>query len=388
MGKGRRSQSAVEFVITYGLAFLVVLVCMGVLFNYFFKTPCMPNFQMSSPELQIHDQIITGSNSPIAPSRNLFFFTYRNNMLQPIIIKNIRLLKGVDLCSSVSNLAIVTEENKVSNVIIGRINNSKCTGRTNECYRYDLFVDYTYLDSSIVHTSAGVVTGKYTWGEQAWYLEGPWRASQSHGSILDLENRAGEPINYCVNEPPPSSATLNVSLSYGTLFWDLPSGCDVSGITDPVNGFGGASCGPRNQLAKGWMHNSLYLDKVFSTNKIYLGGDATYYDNVQGRLMTNGICLNDNLYFYVNGVMKYYGGTSGKMIGADNQYDLGDEVMRGCGNCQPVDSSAWCIPAFELGTNGFVFGQSNNIDILVEDFCIGVGAPHAGGISELNVQLV
>jgi hypothetical protein len=100
------------------------------------------------------------------------------------------------------------------------------------------------------------------------------------------------------------------------------------------------------------------------------------------------VISKDNIYFYVNDNLRYWGGTTGIMVGADNTYEAGDEVLRHCDGCTDVDSSAWCIPAFELTANGFNYGESNNIDILVEDFCIGSGQPHAEGMSELRLILI
>ena len=105
--------------------------------------------------------------------------------------------------------------------------------------------------------------------------------------------------------------------------------------------------------------------------------------------------MNDNLYFYVNRELKYWGGTTGVMDrnldgGNDdqpNQWDEGDEVLKWCEGCYDIDDSAWCIPAFDLTLSGFIFGQENSIDILVEDFCLGGGQPHAGGMSRLTTMM-
>ena len=95
-----------------------------------------------------------------------------------------------------------------------------------------------------------------------------------------------------------------------------------------------------------------------------------------------------NLYFYVNGNLVYYGGTTGRNFGAQNTYQTGDEIIQGCGGCASVDSSEWCIPAFDLTTAGFNFDQTNDIDILIEDYCFYPGELHAGGMSDLSIKIV
>ena len=170
-----------------------------------------------------------------------------------------------------------------------------------------------------------------------------------------------------------------------TIYWYLPTGFCEDVLELANVGFASAPCNAKQDLSKGWLHNTLYLDNIFSVYNVFIGGDGVYLDTTTGTEKTNAICLDDNLYFYVNGELKYRGGTVGAVVGNINTYEAGDEVMKCTGGCTGVPQR-WCIPAFELSANGFNFGQDNSIDILVEDFC-GDETP-SGGMSELRLILI
>jgi len=207
--------------------------------------------------------------------------------------------------------------------------------------------------------------------------------------VGDCNEVYNEGTSITLTATPYSGPATNLS-SGGIIVWDLPieGNCNASLNLVSQKGFNNVCGANVPKLAKGWLHTTLDVDPIFSSSKLYLGGNAQYYDVNANVTKTNGICLNDNLYFYVNGNLVYYGGTTGRNFGAQNTYQTGDEIIQGCGGCASVDNSEWCIPAFDLTTAGFDFDQINNIDILLEDYCFYPEEPHAGGMSDLSIKIV
>ena len=121
-------------------------------------------------------------------------------------------------------------------------------------------------------------------------------------------------------------------------------------------GFASAPCNAKQDLSKGWLHNTLYLDNIFSVYNVFIGGDGVYLDTTTGTEKTNAICLDDNLYFYVNGELKYRGGTVGAVVGNINTYEAGDEVMKCTGGCTGVPQR-WCIPALNCQQTALTSGK-------------------------------
>ncbi len=383
-----RAQAALEFLITYGWTIMVVLIAIGALAYFLdFTEHCPPNFKFYKHGFYVIDQKFIGSDASFDPAKNLFYIMLKNTFIDRIALSEIAIKKKGIICGSLLLPDIEINQGESTNQLIGKVTNPGCQGVSKACYDFDVELKYRNIESGLTHILRGAIGGTFEPNpSQLWSLGGSWKAQNIAGNTLQLDDSTGEKINYCVPETPPAASTFTEEVPEGIIFWNLPSGCSTSGIAQV--GFESASCNGRSQLAKGWLHNTLYLDNIFSVYDIFIGGNATYLDTTTGNYKTNGICLNDNLYFYVNGALRYWGGTTGIMVGDYNTYQAGDEVMRGCGGCSDVDSSAWCIPAFELTANGFNYGQDNSIDILVEDFCIGSGQPHAGGMSELKLILI
>tara|TARA_Y100000310_G_scaffold217822_1_gene218938 strand:+ start:27188 stop:28291 length:1104 start_codon:yes stop_codon:yes gene_type:complete len=367
---------------------MVVLIAIGAL-SYFldFSKQCPPNFKFYTHGFYLVDQKFIGSDASFDPAKNLFYLILKNTFIEKIVISEIVIKENNIICGSLLLPDIELNKGAMTNQLIGKITNPICQGLSRACYNFDVEIKYRNIDSGLTHAVKGRIGGTFEANpSQLWALGGPWDAQAITGNTLEVDDRTGEKINYCIPETPPTSSTFTEEVPTGIIFWDLPSGCSTSGIAQV--GFESATCDDRSQLAKGWLHNTLYLDNIFSVYDIFIGGNAGYLDTTTGDYKTNGICLNDNLYFYVNGALRYWGGTTGIMLGDDNTYQAGDEVLRHCDGCSDVDSSAWCIPAFELTASGFNYGQSNDIEILVEDFCKGGGQPHAGGMSELRLILI
>ena len=380
-----RTQSAIEFLMTYGWAILVVLVILSLLyFLGVFSQRCPPNFQISGGIFSLADQKFIGSNADIDIIQNFFYIIIKNNLPSPIKIEEITISKGGINCGSfVFPQGFQLERGQISNILQEKLSNENCYGKTKSCYKFDTKIKYTDPNTGLARLQVGEITGSFEGMNDYWKI-GSWITSNYGGSIV--ENRNGRPLNICAPESVPNPLLLTGNLPQGIITWDLPNGCNTQGLANV--GFNNACNNPAQYLSRGWIHNTLYVDPIFSNNKLYLGGNAIYYDEVAGETKTNGICINDNLYFYVNGNLKYYGGTTGRMVGEVNTYEPGDEVLQNCGNCQAVDASAWCIPAFELTTEGFNFGEDNNVDILIEDFCKGQGQQHAGGMSALSLKMI
>jgi hypothetical protein len=374
-----RSQAAIEFLLTYGWVILMVLIIISLFVVYYKPSGCPANMVYASDGLVIIDQIVTGMNSAIAPAGNLFYFKLRYPLPQGVMIKGVSMSRQGKGCGSVSGITVPLFQNDETRYIVGRITNPECMSNINSCYKFDLAINYTKSDSNLIHTASGTIGGSYMPGIALWALGNTWGAIGITGSVLTMQNLNNQKINFCNPATPPTPASYTQALPGSIITWSSPPACDMS--VSQV-GFGPASCAnPSTQLAQGWIHNTVYIDPVFEGYTFFIGGNGRYYDDLNHEWVDNGICMNDNMYIYVNGVMKLYGGTTGVMVAPDNQYDTGDQVMRNCGNCDVVDPSAWCIPPLELNTNGFIFGQSNNIDILVEDYCGG------GGMSPLSLQL-
>ena len=112
------------------------------------------------------------------------------------------------------------------------------------------------MESGLTHTVRGAIGGTFDPDpSQLWSLGGAWKTQNIAGNTLELDDVAGESINYCEPETPPASSTFTTEVPSGIIVWDLPSGCSASGIAQI--GFEYASCNGRSQLAKGWLHNTL-----------------------------------------------------------------------------------------------------------------------------------
>jgi hypothetical protein len=386
---GKRGQAGMEFLMMYGWTLIVVFAVIVALVyivdfeNYY----CPPNTKFSTQGFHLVDQKFIGSDATFDPAKNLFNLLLQNTIYDRVTLSEINIKKDGVTCSTILLPDIPLNRQETSNLLIGKLSDSACQGTSKECYTFDVEVEYRNIDSSITHTLDGTINGKFESDPgDLWALGGPWEAQDISDNTLQVNDRTNEKINFCEPESPPDESTFTNEIPSGTVYWDLPTACSTSGVAQV--GFDSVNCDDRSQLSNGWIHNTLYLDNIFSLYSIFIGGEAEYYDTVAGETKTNGICLNDNLYFYVNGNLSYWGGTTGIMVGESNTYEVGDEVLQNCIGCEDVDSSGWCIPAFELTTDGFNFGETNNIDILVEDFCKGGGQAHAGGMSELKLTLV
>ncbi|MCD4666730.1 hypothetical protein K8R47_02885 [archaeon] len=393
MLKRGKAQTAMEYLMTYGFALIFLIIVVAFLF-YINIVPdkCQPNFQISNNIINLVDQKFVGSNNEIVEIRNKNYLIIRNNINRRLEIDSIELYNGDIFCGQVplpGEGQFALSMGETSNLLQGEVNNLDCQGKIGECYLFNIKLKYKDIGTGLIRTQTGYLGGRFENVSDYWAL-GEWTTTQDsyynvsrNKNILLLNDVDGTPINYCNTDDPPTEFLYSFPQS-SEVFWDDPQGCNSGGAGQV--GFENACTGANpGTLEEGWIHNNLYVDRIFSDSTLYLEGIAAYYDQIEGKNKTNGICMNDNLYFYVNGVLKYWGGTTGVKVGIDWEYEeingTTDEVLSGCGNCN-VDNSDWCIPAFNLNAGDFVFGEWNDIDILIEDYCT------SGGMNQLRISMV
>jgi hypothetical protein len=382
----KRGQAALEFVFVYGWVILLFLISTSSLtYMIMSGTTCPVQFQFTNNLFVVKDHKFIGNDAEFPEIRNLFYVIVQNNLPEKIKVTGVNIKKDDVLCGSITTVGdLILGQGDVSSIFQGAMTNISCWGETGECYNFEVEILHEKANGGLGRVASGRVMGGFESISDRW-TTGGW--SSTNYSYLDNDSvvnlRLGEKINYCLNETPSNNL---VNRNFGdVIWWDLPEGCGHPGVSGI--GFSNACVSGLEvpEIAKGWIHTTLYVDPVFSEYDVYLEGNAEYFDEKVGFQKTNGICMNDNLYFYVNDVMKYWGGTTGRMIGDPVTYEEGDEVMKNCTNCFDIDTSGWCIPAFSLTTNGLNFGVENDIDILVEDYC--KGGDHAGGMSRLQITM-
>ena len=178
-----------------------------------------------------------------------------------------------------------------------------------------------------------------------------------------------------------------ITVPPGNVFWDLPVDCSNTEVGG--RGFDNSVCIlPSPNLAHGWMYTKVRVDPLFSsTDRLFLTGKAEYYKS--GDLKKDGICVDDNFYFYVNGQLIARGGTTGNRGNLDNVLDIGEEVLKDCGGCSDLTPNPWCIPPVEITSAGaFRYnGENNEVAVLLEDYCKGL-TEHSGGLTPFSITFV
>jgi hypothetical protein len=378
----KRGPAAMEFLMTYGWAVLISLIAVSGLGYYLTinQNDCPFQFQMSDNIIGIVDQKFAASDSLIPEAQNKFYLLLRNNLPRPAVIQGIILVKKGD--TQCGQFEIPLEEIELApgertNILQGNLTNPECQGKVGDCYNFDVEVIYS-SSTGIEHKATGYIQGHFENVDTVWRL-GNWTRTNYAGNVSQDLTGQGKQLGYCSNPVVPAVGSLT-TIWDGTsnLAWNnIPPGCSNDGgsiFHHQPTGFAGTCGTTASYLAQGWVHTTIFLDPIFAGSSLFLGSTATYIDNTGGLMTpkTNGICVDDNIYFYVNGQRAYWGGTSGKHDGtdADNILSSGEEILNNCGNC-PIVGKTWCIPPFKVTTSNFNFGVDNNIDILVEDFCSG-----------------
>ncbi|MBN2067602.1 MAG: hypothetical protein JW744_03995 [Candidatus Diapherotrites archaeon] len=362
-------QQALEYLMTYGWTLILISAIVGLLI--FIATPpqeCQP-FHSFSNNFLIENFEITGSDSSLLP--NKFVIILKPKMT--VTLQSYKLLSGSNECTE-NVIGESVRFGKLERIIISGEIKAECQDIIKECYQFTDEIKYTdYF--GMARTETGRFTGRFTNVSQS-YEATAWERSEFPTGILDNEpsKLIGSFDEKCPAEPP-EEGTVNFVTAAAYETWSLPAGCNT-GCTNggcTGQGFAVAYCLKNAQyLAHGWYRAQLWMSPLFAGRKLYLVGNGSYEDPVTHEAETNGICINDNFYFYVNGNLLTRGGTTGIE---------GSEVIRHCDGCS--ESDYWCIPAVELtASSEFKFGEWNDIYVLVEDYCNG------GGLKAFNFFMV
>ncbi len=392
----KRGQTGLEFLFAYGWVLVVFLISTTSLgYLVYSGNTCPVDFQFTNNLFVVKDHKFIAEDAIFPEIRNLFYIMVQNNLPERVKITKITIKKDDEVCGAITSLGDLNlDQNEISPIYQGNLTNINCWGASRSCYKFETEIEYTKsTGGGLPRVAEGMLAGGFEEMSDRWSLGGWSRTNYTYnGNDSIVNNRSGGQLNICINESYWTISSNDVvAANFGDpITWDLPEGCVTTGLSGV--GFSNATLCTINAptLSKGWIHTTLYVDPIFSEHSVLLEGSAGYYDNFTKEWKNNGICMNDNLYFYVNDKLIYWGGTTGKLFGGDNYWEVGDEVLRNCTRCGEVDSSAWCIPAFNLTTAdaGFEFGVANNVTILIEDFCKGGSETHAGGMSRLSVSMV
>lgn len=373
---------------TYGWAIFIVLIVLGILVytgTIPFLNMCdvIPQISGNFNYFIINDHWVTGSDSEVLP--NNFFLQISGKLDKPLTVRKLEIYKDEQLCGEASIQSWFTVNDK-SFVIVGGELDESCTKPVGKCYRYELALTYT-KEGGLEKVDKSELTGRFGEQEELYKISG-WKRTDFSGEALRNANgnKLGSYGGVCPAVPPDTSGFVDAS---ELETWHLPNGCNTGSSGGCTGcGFGSTYCSTNAQyLANGWFATNLYVDNIFSGHQIYLSGNAHYKD-LNGIDKYDGICINDNFYFYVNSQVITRGGTTGVTNG-DNKLDPGEEVLKNCDGCYDIDSSAWCIPSIELtGSSAFKFGEDNEIRVLVEDYCKGGGQEFAGGLKIFQIYFV
>lgn len=367
--------------------FLIALIAVGI-FIYYKGIPDICNirsqYQTHFLDFEMLDYKFTGSNSAELP--NNFFLVLQGKKNQKVTIKNVSIFQEGSFCGDAYiKTWFSVDEN--SNVLVGGNLSQECTRPANSCFKYSVEISFDPGTGKTLK-NIGKLTGTFEEQERLYSMT-PWYRTNFSGEILQTEN--GQLLgSYSGSCPAVAQLPTNIILANQTLErWSKPTGCNTgSSGGNTGKGFTNTTCIKTAQyLAHGWLTNNITLDEIYAGHKIYLSGEAQYTD-LQGNARNDGICINDNFYFYVNGIKIAQGGTTG-ITDSDNVLEPGEEVLRLCNGCYDIDSSGWCIPPVELSaSSAFKFDKSNEIMILVEDYCKGGGQTYAGGLKPFKIYII
>ena len=379
----KKGQAAIEFLMTYGWAILMVLIAIGALAY----SGVITDFSIFAPEIghlsrfNIIDHQFTGSDSQVP---NNFYMILSSKIGDSLTINRLQIFKDEIYCGEVVGEDIIIAD-KV--ILVGGPLSIQCTNTMGKQYKYDLIATYS-KQNGLNRTDKGFISGTFT--PHNAYSVSEWVRTDFSGQSTTEEANSfiGSYQSACPGNPPSDTSSFTGVI--GTIYWDLPQEGRCYSSQAANKGFSTAHCNINiPYLAHGWVAAQLEVSPLLEGHDFYLIGDAEYIDE-DDQQKYDGICINDNLYFYVNNNLIGMGGTTGAMGNQDNQLDPGEEVIKGCNGCQDIDSSAWCIPPVKLTTagSGFEYGETNTIMVLVEDFCFPTGSAHGGGLKPFRFYFV
>jgi hypothetical protein len=358
----RTSQSSLEFILNYGFAIIAVIAVIAVLFaSGFFNKTLNVRYSDGFDYFQIVDWKVSGRDSE-----------YMNNTFHIVIsnknpsITTINFIKIYDSAENFCGEALLRDYE------IGRgLNSETDTGglifnncSSNNLQNYDFILRIGYQTrSGINHTETGRLVFHFEPINDAMRF-GTWYHSVYSGDLLlnEPSSKLGSYNSTCPAVSPP----LNITFVSGgaPINWTRPTGC-ASGTCHGVGLSGYCSTNCTNN-AHGWLKSSITSPRETRGHKVYLAGNATC--NSSFTLSSTGyscpsdtehfICVNDDLYFYVNSQLLGYSGLS--------------YYAYKCSSCTMSDY--WCVPPVDITQSpSFHWDESNDVYVLVEDWCNGGG---------------
>ncbi|VVB76378.1 Uncharacterised protein [Candidatus Tiddalikarchaeum anstoanum] len=363
---GNKTQSAIEFLLTYGWAILIIIIIGFVLYSLGFFNPGVDvRRAWDFTYFHIVDWQISGYDSPFL--KNTFRIIISNKDPEIINITSIEVYNAngdfcgravlrpyeIHLNSGLSN----DKETDTGGTIY-----ENCSGTNLAKNKFIIKIGYV-KSSGITHTDTGFVEWKYE--PYNYNIEfGEWYHSNYTTGVLTFENGSalGSYNSACPAIIPP--AGVNFILGGTPLTWDLPVGCS-SGQCHGVGDAGRCTINC-SYMAHGWLKTTAKAPVETRGQKISLGGSGTcnsaltysYSGYNCSNEINNYICLNDDLYFYLNQELIYFSGLSYSPFK--------------CDGCAPYDN--WCVPPIDITQSPeFNWGSINEIYILVEDWCISGG---------------
>lgn len=382
MLKMRRSQAGLQSLSVYIFAVIIVFLVAYGLYMLGIFSPERPKAAVGFDNFQPIDWRVTGENSAI-PRTFHMIITNKDPR-----INTINYVKFYDtdrrFCGEAAkhHLEILKYGEEID---VGGILYKNCTDRVGEQFTYIVDIGYTSRTSGFNHTDMGRLLGKFESSKSGPTFSG-WEHSWYGSDMSTLENssRLGSYAGSCPPSVPPSGITW---VSGGApLRWELPVGCaagECHGVGESQHCIQNCS-----YMAHGWLKASVTSPREAKGHGIWLGGNAvcnntftyywlkTYYNSTPLGVynctvnIDHFICINDDLYFFVNGQQIGFSGLS------YHAYK--------CDECGPTvgNTDWWCVPPIDLTQSAnFKWDEPNEIYILTEDWCT------SGGIGEMDFDV-
>jgi len=157
--KMRRGQAAMEFLMTYGWAILVVLAAIGALAYFGVLSPdnFLPERCTISPEFGCLEHQVTAESSSGAGDGTVILGIQNNvgSSLQAVNVSVTDPDSGADLCTPWVNYTSVSNGQRLG---AGTVTLTGCsTGNEGDRFQGDIEIDYRESNSDLVHPRAGTL---------------------------------------------------------------------------------------------------------------------------------------------------------------------------------------------------------------------------------------
>ncbi len=369
----RKTQSALEYLINYGWVFLVLIIMGYLIFGMGVFSHNRPKISKDFTHFQMIDWKVGGRDSEYMAGTMHIVFSYKNPKIKSINSVSFYDEKG-DFCGDAVlrsyEVGKMGEETDTGGVL-----NDSCIGDIGEEYKFNVRINYT-ARSGLEHVENGVVMYYYE------PILGNISLSNWSHSWYGSDIMINEPGSFLGSYKGTCPAEFNNSgftwVSGGPpLSWNNPSGCSAGECHGPGKTICEDNC---TSIAHGWLKAVVTAQREVRGHKLWLWGDATcnssftynhldqyYWDPYSCPSNKEGfICLDDNLYFYVNK----------ELVG---KHGLSYKAYK-CNECS--ESEHWCVPPIELTQfSNFRWNYPNEVLVLVEDWCTG------GGMGGMNFRI-